>query len=50
VQNVSTSRGYQLLEKDLNHPSEYEDAESNADPVVVMKLDVQVFRKYSNTS
>jgi len=27
VLNVSTSRGYQLLEEKLVHPSEYEDAD-----------------------
>jgi hypothetical protein len=39
VQDVSTSHGYKLLEEELIRLSEYEDAESNEDTAVVIKLD-----------
>lgn len=39
VQNFLNSHGYQLLEEELFHLSEYEDAESNEDAAVVLKLD-----------
>jgi len=39
VQNFSNSHGYQLLEEELIHPSEDEDAESNEDTAAVIKLD-----------
>jgi hypothetical protein len=49
VQNISTSQDYQLLEVELIYLSDYEDAESNEDTEIVIKLDAPVFRKCSNT-
>lgn len=49
MQNVSNSHGYQLLKEELIHLSEYEDAESNEDTTVVIKLDAtslsQMFKR-----
>lgn len=49
VQNVSNSHGYPSLEEELIHLSEYEDAASNEDATVVIKLNAtslsQMFKR-----